>query len=263
MAGRLPSALFSLLFPDQCRVCGEPLREVSRIPVCAACLREPAPLEAEYFCAACRTPFVNAHPLDETGRCALCRLGVNGFDAAYSYGFYEGALRKLIHLYKYEKIHTLSKPLGEFLARSTPLDEQFDIVVPVPLHWLRRWQRGFNQSNLLARVVARRRRIPVVKAVRRKRSTAPQAGLTNARRRANVRGVFQVRDRRSVAGKRILLVDDVLTTGATASACAQALKRAGARRVTLVTVARVDRRNAVEDYAVPVGAGAEPGGIAR
>ena len=138
----------------------------------------------------------------------------------------------------------LSKPLGAYLTRALPLDEPFDAVAPIPLHWARHFQRGFNQAELLAGEIARRRSIPVLRAVRRVRATRTQTGLSNAKRRQNVAGAFRARRRCSVRGLRILLVDDVMTTGATGSACAAALKRAGAKSVTLLTVARVDRRAA-------------------
>lgn len=236
------AAFFSLLFPDDCRICGAPLSNVSRIPVCRDCLRKPEPLSADYFCASCRTPFLNPAPLDEQGLCLLCRRGLRGFDCAYSFGAYQGVLRELIHLFKYARIRPLAGPLGEYLAAAIPRDQTFDAVVPVPLHWRRRWHRGFNQSALLARAVARRYGIPVRAALRRIRATASQAGLTNAGRRSNVAGAFLLRRNYNVTGRRILLVDDVMTTGATAGACAAALKRAGARYVALLTLARVDRR---------------------
>jgi ComF family protein len=186
--------------------------------------------------------FLNRYPLDEQGRCGLCRSGVRGFDAAFCYGEYDGALRKLIHLFKYGRMRPLEKPLSALIALGIPRGIQFDLVAPVPLHWLRRWRRGFNQSELLARAVALRCGIPVVRALRRGRATKAQAGLTNAARRENVMRAFQVSRRHSVRGKRILLVDDVLTTGATAAACATVLKRAGAKSVTLLALARADRR---------------------
>lgn len=243
-SAKIPCALFTLLFPDDCRLCNEPLKEISRVPICRSCLSLPVPLAADYFCVSCRTPFLNPAPLDEEGRCALCRNGLRGFDAAYTFGAYEGTLRELVHLFKYSRIRTLTKPLGDHLASAIPRDVQFDVVVPMPLHWLRRWRRGFNQSALLAKEIARRCGIPVMHAVSRTRSTLPQTGLTNAARRANVRGAFAVWRRRRVEGLRILLVDDVMTTGATASACALALKRAGAKYVALLTLARTDRRPA-------------------
>jgi ComF family protein len=202
----------------------------------------PAPLDAEHFCVVCRTPFNNSFPLDDQGQCGLCRLGLNRFDAAYSFGAYQDTLRKLIHLFKYGRIRPLARPLGALLGASIPSGETFDAIVPMPLHWWRRWRRGFNQSELLAQEIARRCGVAVVEAVRRKRPTAPQAGLSNSGRRENVAGAFEVRRPERVRGLRVALVDDVLTTGATANACAAALKRAGAKRVTLLVLARVDRR---------------------
>jgi len=210
------------------------------VPVCDDCLREPQPLTAEYFCLNCRTPFANSFPLDSEGRCMLCRSGRRGFDSAYCYGVYEGTLRELVHLFKYNGMRRLAAPLGKLMAAALPLDQQFDAVAPVPLHWLKWWQRGFNQSELLAKAIARRRSIPMVKPLRRNLATRAQAGLSNSQRRENVAGAF--RARRRVNGLRILLVDDVMTTGATAAACARALKRAGAQSVSLLTLARVDRR---------------------
>jgi ComF family protein len=199
-------------------------------------------MAADYFCTVCRTPFRNPYPLDAAGQCAPCRLGLRGFDAAYCYGAYEGVLRDLIHLYKYAGMRPLAKPLGDLLGAALPRDQRFEVVVPVPLHWRRRWSRGFNQAELLARATALRCGIPMRKALRRTRSTETQAGLSNSRRRRNVADAFRVTSRQDVAGRRVLLVDDVMTTGATAGACAAALKRDGARSVALLALARVDRR---------------------
>jgi ComF family protein len=210
--------------------------------VCPTCVASPEPLLADYFCVACRTPFRNAFPLDARGMCALCRNGLRGFDAAYCFGAYEGTLRDLIHIFKYAKVQPLERPLGDLLVRALPLDERFDAVVPVPLHWRRKWERGFNQSELLARAVSRRSGAPLRGVLARVRHTRPQAGLTNTGRRDNVGAAFRVKGNARLDGKSVLLVDDVMTTGSTATACARALKRAGARRVALLTVARVDRR---------------------
>ncbi len=215
---------------------------LTRVPVCGQCLAAPTPLAADYFCVTCRTPFQNRFPLDEQGRCRLCRSGTRDFDAAYCFGAYEGTLRELIHLFKYGGMKPLGRTLGSYLASALPRDQQFDLVVPMPLHWRRQWQRGFNQSELLARTMARRCGARSENAVRRTRSTAAQAGLSNARRRKNVAGAFRVKKPSKVEGRRVLLIDDVMTTGASANACALALKRAGAKSVTLLALARVDRR---------------------
>lgn len=227
-------------------MCDRPLREVSRIPVCRACLKQPEPLEADFYCRTCRTPFLNRHPLDDTGQCGLCRLGLNGFDEVFSAGAYDGALRKLIHLFKFEGVRPLARPLGGFLAQALPRELRFDVIVPMPLHWQRRWRRGFNQSELLAREIGRRWNLPVHKLVRRKRATAPQAGLTSSQRRKNVQGAFEATKRAKLHGMSVLLIDDVLTTGATAGACARVLKRAGAAHVSLLALARRDRLAGVE-----------------
>ena len=247
----IPHGIFSLFFPDDCRICKRALTEWTRVPVCEACLNSPVPLDAEYFCAVCNTPFINAYPLDEKGVCAACRAGLRGFDHAASFGLYEGPLRSLIHLYKYSGMKPLGRTLAAYMERALSIDERYDAVVPVPLHWRRQWDRGFNQAELLARHIAKRRGIPVLDALRRKRATATQAGLAGAGRRRNVAGAFVLRSNalRSGAkhdprltGRKILLIDDVMTTGATASACASALKRGGAMSVSLLTLARVDRR---------------------
>lgn len=191
-------------------------------------------------------PFVNRFPLDETGRCALCRLGLQGFDAVYSYGSYEGSLRELVHLFKYNGVRPLAVTFGKFLAQALPRDTSFDVIVPMPLHWFKQWQRGFNQADVLAREIGKKWNVPVRNLIRRKKATRPQAGLTNAKRRANVQGAFKIMRGKPLAGMQVLLVDDVVTTGATASACARVLKRAGAAHVALLALARTDRRQAVE-----------------
>jgi ComF family protein len=149
----------------------------------------------------------------------------------------------LIHLFKYGKIPTLARPIADLVAAALPRGEQFDFVVPTPLHWWRRWVRGFNQSELLAREIARRTGLPMLRALRRVRATSVQAGLSNSERRRNVAGAFHARRAAAaLKGGNILLIDDVMTTGSTGAACASTLKRVGAARVTLLTAARVDRR---------------------
>ncbi len=184
----------------------------------------------------------------------MCRNGLRGFDAAACFGAYEGTLRELIHLYKYRKIRTLVRPLSNLLMSALPRTEPFDAITPVPLHWRKRWQRGFNQSELLAREIAGRTGIPMLNAVRRVRATQTQAGLSNTGRRQNVTKAFAIKGgerwRRRISGKRILLIDDVMTTGSTAASCALALKQGGASRVVFLTIARVDRRMGAAPVAV-------------
>lgn len=217
------------------------MTEVGPVPVCPSCLDAPSVLLPEYFCQRCRTPFLNARPLNSDGVCGLCAAGLTRYDAAYAYGDYDGALRDLIHLFKYQRMRALARPLGRLLSRALPRDQVFDGIVPMPLHWRKLLIRGFNQSHLLAREVARRTGLPLAACLRRKRNARAQAGLSGKQRRANVAGAFFVPADRKLTGRRLLLIDDVFTTGATANAAAAVLKRAGAARVSVLTLARTDR----------------------
>ncbi len=151
------------------------------------------------------------------------------FDRADSYGLYAGGLRKLVHLLKYERIEPLAKPLAKRLWESIGGRLEADVLVPVPMHWRRRWTRRFNQAALVAEELAKLGGIRVdARVLRRTKSTPPQAGLS------------RVKQPGRVAGLRIAVVDDVMTTGATLSECARALKAAGAKSVTAVTIARAE-----------------------
>jgi ComF family protein len=225
-------------------LCGDVLRHAGRLPYCESCLAKPEAMSADYFCFRCRTPFLSEMPLDQDGVCRRCRSGLTGYDYAYSFGYYEGALRKMIHHFKYASVEVLAGPLGDLMVRALPLDLQVDVIVPVPLHWRRRLWRGFNQCELLARPLESRLGVPVVAAIRKSRHTETQASSTPAQRRSNLTGAFVLADKNAVAGKRVLLVDDVLTTGATVTLCSNLLRRSGAVSVTVLTLARVDRRPA-------------------
>ena len=211
--------------------------------MCPSCLQEPKPLQAEFFCRNCRTAFVSSFSLDEASLCAVCREDLVNFDAAYSFGAYEGTLRKLIHLFKYGKVESLAGPLSKFLLTAIPLEAQFDLVMAMPMHWRKQWERGFNQAKLLAEPVARRYGLTLASYLRRSRYTKPQAGLNEAQRRSNLKNAFHVRRPEQVASRRVLLIDDVFTTGATLRAAAEVLKAAGAAHVTALTLARVDQHS--------------------
>ena len=203
-------------------------------------------MEAEYFCRSCRTPFVESYPLDDDQLCQSCREGNVTFNAAYSFGGFDGSLSRLIHLLKYSKIETLAAPLSELLLRALPRDERFDLIIAMPMHWRKQWARGFNQAELLAAPVAARYGLRLAKPLKRTRYTEAQAGLDDRGRQANLNASFAVTDTALVRGKRILLIDDVFTTGATLREATGVLKRAGAAWVTVLTLARVDRRGSFE-----------------
>jgi ComF family protein len=177
------------------------------------------------------------------GTCGRCRRGLSAVGSGASLGPYEGALRTAIHELKYGGQRRVAARLAEAAlgeAAVSALVEPGAILVPVPLHPRRRRERGFNQSELLAREIGRRTGTPVAPAALVRRADTPaQTGLSAAARRANVKGAFAVRQRARVAGRVIVLVDDVLTTGATAQACARALREGGAADVRLLTMARV------------------------
>jgi ComF family protein len=155
----------------------------------------------------------------------------------------DGIARAAILLAKHGRRLPLLKRLARLLAEEGAMHValgEWDALVPVPLHWARRWRRGFNQAEVLARAVARQHRLPVLRgSLRRLRATPPQQGDIEARRR-NVRDAFAVTAGTDVAGLRLLLVDDVFTTGATVDACARVLLRAGAADVGVLTLARVE-----------------------
>jgi ComF family protein len=181
----------------------------------------------------------------------LCRRIEQPYARARAFGSYDGNLRGLIHLLKYEQVRPAAKVLGQLLAEAmqgllAEIGSGMRVVVPVPLHSSRLQQRGFNQAELIARAALSN--MPGGAAVdlqlrtdvlRRKRATDTQTGLTRHQRRENLRGAFEVTRRDEIAGKEVLLVDDVFTTGTTASECAKVLRRAGAERVLVATVARV------------------------
>jgi ComF family protein len=178
----------------------------------------------------------------------LCRQGEQEFDMARSYGLYTGNLRKAILHLKFHGREYLGNGLGALLARTWEALPEPDsaIVTPVPLHPSRRRQRGFNQAELLARGLVRRLRKEeglhglrfVASSLRRLRATVPQVGLSVSARRENVSGVFSVGRPEEVRNRTVVVIDDVMTTGATLSACAAALKRAGASRVLALSLAR-------------------------
>lgn len=237
-----PRQILAAFFPDDCHLCGAPLSSVDPFPVCPACLAKIQPIQADCFCERCGTPFLNEWALDEEGICRLCQTGRRGFDACFVFGSYDGELRDLIHLFKYGRVESLANTMACWMLEALPRGHRVDCVVPVPMHWWKRWRRGFNQAELLAGEVARRLRVPVVSALRRPKPYQVQAGLASAARRRNAIQSFSLANAGDLAGKSVLLVDDVFTTGATATACARLLKRAGADSVTMLALARVDRR---------------------
>ena len=249
-ACRAAESLFSVLFPSDCRICGRSLLNISRLPVCPECLAGIHPVEGN-ICSICGERVLSAYAAaDDDGlrRCPVCRRLERPYQRAAAYGSYDGGLRELIHLLKYNGVRPAASVLGRMLAEvCRDLEPSFGpdtvLVVPVPLFSGKRRQRGFNQAELIAGAALKLHsadgRLQLVPGLlQRTRDTHSQIGLTSHQRRENLRGAFAVDRAQEVTGREILLVDDVYTTGTTASECAKVLRRAGAARVWVATVAR-------------------------
>ncbi len=232
--------LLDLLLPPRCHSCQGPLQGDEQIHLCGNCSQLLRPI-ATPLCSCCGMPFATASGIDHP--CSACLLHPPAFTAARAAFVYEGPLRELIHRFKYEHQVRLRRPLGQLMATTLApavATWQPDLLVPVPLYHKRLRERGFNQAILLATLLARAWQIPLARtALHRIRWTVPQIELHHHEREANVRGAFSVPKPATVDGKRVLLIDDVLTTGSTVAECAHVLQRAGARNVFVVTLARV------------------------
>jgi len=207
------------------------------------------PLSGE-TCDLCGERLPGLRRLAEIQTCTPCQESQPSFAKATAYGAYNGELRGLIHLLKYERVLPAAGVLGKMQAegiQKLDMGHERVLVVPVPLHVSKRREREFNQSELIARAALRHLRNDRLelapRVLARVRPTASQIGLTRAQRRQNIRGAFQVLHPTKVAGRSILLVDDVLTTGTTASECARVLLKSGAKIVWVATVARTLKEN--------------------
>ena len=237
-------ALCDFILPPNCVACEASTSGESDPWVCPGCwasvefVRPPV-------CAQCGTPF--PAPVDAIGaanhRCGKCVLSAPHYDRARAVGLYKGTLRDVIHAMKYRPVFALVSPLAELLGAWFTVywgDRVPDALVPVPLHRLRLRRREFDQAQALASELGRQVDVPVwSEGLVRHVSTPSQIGLSAVERRRNIRGAFRTGPRRSCEGKSLLLIDDVYTTGATALECARVLRRAGAARVDVYTVARV------------------------
>jgi ComF family protein len=215
-----------LLYPPACGVCG-----AGGGFLCPPC-RRALPVAAPPRCRRCWA-------LTARGVCADCAHSpLDGVRTPY---VLDAGARTLVHALKYRSLHALAQPMGELLADSFELEPlPADVVMPVPLHGRRRRSRGFNQSELLARVLARRAGLELDDHTLMRTRNTPQQTRTDdrARREENVRGAFHCRN--EVPGRRVLLVDDVLTTGATLRECARTLRQAGARSVWALAFSHAD-----------------------
>ena len=238
-------AIVSVFFPGGCRICEALLTGASRVPICAECLAsfERVPGIA---CEVCGRPLPGlARKEGEPLLCPACQDRTYAFERARSFALYEGAVVRAILLLKFEQIEPLGAWFAERLAELVNSQSgalAADVVVPVPLHRDRQRERGYNQAALLSKPLAKKLQLPH-KAVllMRTRARPNKQVLSLEERWESVRGAFATRPGGQVDNLRVLLVDDVLTTGATLDACARALRDAGAKSVVALTVARAIR----------------------
>lgn len=253
-------SLFATLFPSDCRICRKSLVNISRLPVCRDCLSQIHAISCE-VCAICGESIATPYALSEQQEkllCGACRQNEPPFAKAVAYGSYNGNLRELIHLLKYEHVKPVAQVLGTMLAEAiSEIDDsllaQGVVVVPVPLHKSKRRQRAFNQAEMIANAALRSREkqhtgnggaLPWklnTRVLERCRATQSQIGLTRSQRRENMRGAFAVVHPKATLNQTVLLVDDVVTTGTTVAECARVLRKAGASKVYVASVARTLR----------------------
>ncbi|WP_279342299.1 ComF family protein [Geotalea sp. SG265] len=236
-------SLLDILFPPLCHRCRMYIPNAGDVHLCTDCLRSVVPIDSP-LCPQCGIPFVTEEGIDHP--CGACISHPPAYAAARSAFVFEGSIQELIHRFKYGHKTHLYRPLALMVARQLrgfATLAAADLIIPVPLHKKRLRWRSYNQAVLLAGVLAKEWAIPLSRtALQRTRWTEPQINLAADQRRQNVQGAFSVSQPKTIAGRRIIVVDDVLTTGSTVEECTKVLKKAGAAEVFIVTVARALQR---------------------
>lgn len=237
-------AVLAVLFPPHCGLCGGFAPRIEHHSICSGCWKTVVPLKPP-LCGQCGLPLDSAAAFEGVAAplCGPCTIEAPPFRLARAYTPYQGVVRELVHLLKFSRRQDLAIPMGKWLAEAYAHSAELagcDAILPVPLHPRRKRSRGFNQAELLARTLSRSIGLQVWPHILvRSKDTLPQSGLTDAQREQNIRGAFSVHRSSKIAGRKLLLVDDVYTTGATLAACCRALLDAGAGQVCVLTVARV------------------------
>ena len=238
----LMDAFLNLVYPDNCIICAAPVSCQKDCGVCDPCWTKACALRIQPpFCPSCGIPF-QALDSSDFHLCGRCILETPPYSGARSFGFYAAELSSLIQQLKFRGRRNLDGLLAQLLLWrfcDSWTWNDFDLIVPVPLHLRRYHERGYNQAALLARRLSCLTGIPHRESLlSRVRPTPSQVGLTDLERFQNLRRAFHCTDTRGAAGQRILLIDDVMTTGATVSSAGETLLDSGASRVSVLTVAR-------------------------
>ena len=240
----LVNSLLSVFFPTSCSLCQSVVEELSLGVICQSCWKAVNPFRG-VLCSLCGYGFPSTNIQSATPLCGGCRRSLFLFDFARAYAPFEDPFKEIIHQFKYRSHPSLARPLARLLLSvyQSNLDQlSADLIIPVPLHKSRERERGFNQAIELARHFAQLTRIPVPsRLLVRTKPTKVQAGLSRRERRINLRGAFEVSESGKIKDKTLLLIDDVFTTGATINECAKILRDHGARRINVLTLARVIR----------------------
>jgi ComF family protein len=235
---RLGTAILDGVLPPRCLACGAIVDTPQTL--CAPCWRGVL-FFAQPWCVVCGLPF--PHPHGEDAMCAECARETRSWDRARAVLRYDKNSRHLVLALKHGDRTHLARAFGRWMHRvGAEVLNGADLLVPVPLHWTRLFQRRYNQAALLAQAISSAGGPPVaVDWLVRRRRTPPQGRLGPEARSRNVRAAFAMRPGRSVAGKRVVIVDDVMTSGATLEECARVLRRAGAKSIGALTLARALR----------------------
>ncbi len=228
-----------VLYPRLCFACDSSLHEEKNAYICESCLEIIKTTEAKR-CSKCGLK--SGPGITSSGNgCHECKNTNLGFEKSFFVSDNTEPVRTLIHQFKYKKHMCLATPLGSLLVNLLHKKTigEIDAVVPVPLHWKKKQERGFNQSELMAKKISKRLSIPIsTNNLFRSKNTLSQTQLSRTQRQKNVKGAFRVKNPEKFYQKTILLVDDVLTTGMTASECAKSLENAGTNKVFLIALAR-------------------------
>jgi len=240
----LASGVFNLFLPADCKICGQVLEPLNFSYICENCWDRVKWLRMPH-CSRCGKPFPASLASREVPSllCAECRQNLSPFKKIFAPTLYEGVMKEAIHLLKYRRKKGIMKRLEKilkvyFFQTDLPFSK-FDLVVPIPLHRKKLKERGFNQAELLARVIATHFGLKLVKNnLKRVKATKSQTSLSKKQRIENIKGAFQFRNKDKFRAKKILLVDDVYTTGTTVREAARVLKKAKVREAYVFTLAR-------------------------